>query len=51
MVYVYSNINKFISIKAYTLGGEKSTKDLIENVEKMFPNAKITNIYVPRILT
>ncbi|MBC8298461.1 MAG: AMP-binding protein [Pelagibacterales bacterium] len=42
---LYSNINKFMSIKAYTLGGEKSTKDLIENVEKMFPNAKITNIY------
>ena len=32
-------------VKRVTLGGEKVTYDLTENIKKLFPNAKITNIY------
>jgi len=35
----------FSSIKRITLGGEKSDKKLYESLLKIFPNAKINNIY------
>ncbi len=33
------------SVKRITLGGEKSSKELIDNLNKTFPNARINNIY------
>ena len=33
------------SVNRLTLGGEKSTKNFIEKLENIFPNAKVNNIY------
>lgn len=36
---------EYPSLKRITMGGEKSGSQLYENVLKIFPNAKVTNIY------
>lgn len=35
----------FESVQRVTLGGEKSDKHLYESIQKIFPNAKLNNIY------
>jgi len=37
--------NSYIQVKRVTLGGEKSENKLYESILKIFPNAKINNIY------
>ncbi|TDL99960.1 MAG: AMP-binding protein [Flavobacteriaceae bacterium] len=36
---------EFLTLKRITFGGEKSAEKLHENIKKIFPNAKINNIY------
>ncbi len=36
---------KMESVQSATLNGEKSTRELIDNVKNIFPNARIRNIY------
>ena len=35
----------YLSVQRVTLGGEKSDNHLYENIRKIFPNAKINNVY------
>lgn len=35
----------YLSVQRVTLGGEKSDNHLYENIKKIFPNAKINNVY------
>ena len=35
----------FENVQRVTLGGEKSSAELYENIHKLFPNAKLNNIY------
>lgn len=36
---------EFNSVQRVTLGGEKSSSELYTNIQKLFPNAKLNNIY------
>lgn len=36
---------EYLSVKRVTLGGEKSDKQLYEHICKIFPNAKVNNVY------
>lgn len=36
---------EFGSVERVTLGGEKSSSELYQNIHKLFPNAKLNNIY------
>lgn len=37
--------DSYLSVQRVTLGGEKSDNHLYENIRKIFPNAKINNVY------
>lgn len=37
--------DSYMSVERVTLGGEKSNNHLYENIRKIFPNAKINNVY------
>ena len=37
--------DSYLSVQRVTLGGEKSDNHLYENIKKIFPNAKINNVY------